>query len=157
MVGSEAVTVLQPVTRCTYRVQFFAAHPHTREDGEISFRMLRRGRTSPVWTLTSRRIAYPVTFRRKRPIGLMSVDTRRLGDTAEGRRPDDHQLEITLRRSTRGVPRVAEQRIERWSTARLVRSWSKLVFLRVNVIGNHVNVVVVLEPLAQRFNKRRFA
>jgi len=27
----------------------------------------------------------------------------------------------------------------------------------VDVVGNHVNVVVVPEPLAQRFNKRRFA
>src|SRR5580704_4066015 len=34
---------------------------------------------------------------------------------------------------------------------------NELVFLRVNIVGNHVNVVVVPEPLAQRFNKRRFA
>src|SRR6516165_3896303 len=34
---------------------------------------------------------------------------------------------------------------------------NELVFPRVNVVGNHVNVVVVPEPLAERFNKRRFA
>src|SRR5215472_13904349 len=34
---------------------------------------------------------------------------------------------------------------------------NELVFLRVNIVGNHVYVVAVPQPLAQRFNKRRFA
>src|SRR4029077_15016628 len=34
---------------------------------------------------------------------------------------------------------------------------NELVFLRVNIVGNHVNVVVVPKPLAQGFNQRGFA
>src|SRR5262249_17337775 len=34
---------------------------------------------------------------------------------------------------------------------------NELVFFRVNVVGDRVNVVVVPEPLAQGFNQRRFA
>src|SRR2546422_7776078 len=34
---------------------------------------------------------------------------------------------------------------------------NELVFLRVNIIGNHVNVVGLPEPLTQSLNKRRFA
>jgi hypothetical protein len=40
---------------------------------------------------------------------------------------------------------------------RLCARENELVFLRVNVVCDHVNVVAVPQPLAQRFNKRRFA
>src|SRR5262249_35768686 len=40
---------------------------------------------------------------------------------------------------------------------RLRARQNELVFLRVDVVRDDVNVVVVPQPLAQRFNKRRFA
>ena len=39
---------------------------------------------------------------------------------------------------------------------RLSTRENELVFLRINVVGNDVDVVVVPKPLAQRFNKCRF-
>jgi hypothetical protein len=34
---------------------------------------------------------------------------------------------------------------------------NELVFLRIDVVGNHVDVVVVPEPLAKRFHEGSFA
>src|SRR5215467_9416594 len=40
---------------------------------------------------------------------------------------------------------------------RLSTCENELVFLRINVVGNDVDVVVLPEPLAQRLNERGFA
>src|SRR5215472_3148421 len=39
----------------------------------------------------------------------------------------------------------------------LCPSQKELIFLRVNIVGDHKNVVDVTEPLAERFNKGRLA
>src|SRR5215475_5592025 len=40
---------------------------------------------------------------------------------------------------------------------RLRAGENELIFLRVNVVCNYIDFVVVAKPLAQRFNQRRFA
>ena len=40
---------------------------------------------------------------------------------------------------------------------RLRAGENKLVFLRIDVVGDHVDVVIIPKPFAQPFNKRRLA